>query len=233
MATAWSTLITEYAAVEISDVRLDELLETNPALYFRKMAGYVLNAIPRFNRPPEIRTWLTYTAPIFDDLYYTSDTTQVLPVTVDTGKTDFDLCSVGLIGTDALGNPYYTPVTASYDSDTGEVVIQSDLQAGQEVQFDFYTDGSFTNTLTVDMLRILSLCMQYVWESRFTNDFLIQFPKIKDKSYGVEAEANTSRAGTERLRMLKEQLNAEMLRYEQTLAYIQTMPIGNKLVFPS
>lgn len=53
----------------------DDLLgQENPARFFRKMALYMKNAIPIFNRPPEIRQWLELdmTLPSWDEASWVS-----------------------------------------------------------------------------------------------------------------------------------------------------------------
>lgn len=45
MGTTWSEIICDYGMVLINDIRLTEELANDPALFFRKMALYLKNAI--------------------------------------------------------------------------------------------------------------------------------------------------------------------------------------------
>lgn len=65
--TAYSEIICDYFMVQQEDVRLQDEMDENPAGFLRKMALYMKNAIPMFNRPPEAKTWLAHTDPDFED----------------------------------------------------------------------------------------------------------------------------------------------------------------------
>ena len=54
MGTPWSEIITDYAMVVIGDTRMREDLATNPALFFRRMAGWMQMSIPMLKSPPEL-----------------------------------------------------------------------------------------------------------------------------------------------------------------------------------
>ena len=71
MGTAWAEIVTEYARVEINDIRLQKDAQENPALFFRRMSLYMKNAVPLFNQPPEMQSWLSGTEPSFGDTTWT------------------------------------------------------------------------------------------------------------------------------------------------------------------
>lgn len=219
MGTAWAEIITDYAMVEISDTRLSEELKESPALFFRRMDLYMRNAVPYFSSPPEMQSWLSYTAPQYADYSWTGETSSQETV-LDTGLIGYELMSVQKIHCDATGNVMWEAYhEAVYNSETGTVTFPAGINAGTEFQIDFYTDGSFDNTLTGEEKRILGLCVALVWNERFTGDWLNRQPKIHDKSFSVGSESAYTRAETERMRTVRAALNDELRRYEQNLAY--------------
>lgn len=228
----YSEIICDYFMVQQEDVRLQDELAENPAGFFRKMALYMKNAIPRFNRPPEAKEWLKHTDPDYCDL--TTVTEQLLNPgdTVSTGMTGYELMSAGIIEEDDLGTPSYRSVDAEYDAETGTVTVNEVIEAGRELQFDFYTDGTFDYELTDEMKGILGLCVQYVWEFRFNNDFLPRTPKVHDDSFKTGNESNWIAKGTERMKMLYGQLNSAMVAFEQGLAAMETLPMASKFKKP-
>lgn len=220
--TTFMDVITNHAMVEISDIRMQREMEINPARFFRKMSFYLLNAIPRFNRPPEAREWLKFTAPVYDDFDYTvpEGYDGDDPLLIDTGKTGYEMVSAVKISPDGYGGYEFIPIrNLEYNSSTGEISIADGVALGDNIAIDFYTDGYFDRELDYTVLRILGLLVQVVWENRFANDFLIQQPKIKDRSFDVGNEANYMRATSERMRYLNEQVNQELKRFEQNAAY--------------
>ena len=220
--TTFSEIIGDYAMVQIDDERLQRLLAENPARFFRKMSMYMMNAIPRFTHPPEARIWLRHTPPAFDEYTYTVTGTDIGGTAVQTGVTGFSIVSAAYTADDGYGGLEDVPVEITgSDPITGEVTlaIGSDIPEGTPIQLDFYTDGVFDRELDARVKRILGLCVQLEWEMRFANAFLIQTPKIKDKSFDVGSESNLTRANTERIRMLTDHLNDEMRNFEQDEAY--------------
>ena len=234
MGTDFSTIICQYAMVEIADPRLDEELAANPAAFFRKMSLYMQNAIPRFNRPPEIRQWLQFTPPRFGDYRWTAPEQSEQPQVVDTGMIGFELFNCGVVCVNRTGAPIYTPYTeAQYNKETGEVTFPAWLDEGAVFEMDFYTDGTFEQELTYEMQRILGLCVQYIWETRFVGDWLDRTPKVTDKSFSTPNEANATRANTERIKFLRGQLDDEIISFEHNLAYQQTVGPTYQLKFPA
>ena len=229
MGTAWASVITDDAMLIINDLRLSTELTENPALFFRKMTLYMKNAIPRFNRPPEMKDWLTYKEPAFTDFTYTTEEDYTSDFTVNTELPGYDLVSVGVNTEDVYGNPVYTPFTAfTYDAETGDVSITATAEApvasGTVFSFDFYTDGEFDNELTDEQRRILALCIQYAWETAFVNDWLNRVPRAKDASFDAGNVSSQTRANTERANAVKKVLDDEMTGYAQTCEYFQAIP---------
>lgn len=218
-------IICDYAMVEIADVRLQKEMSINAARFFRKMSFYVINAIPRFNRPPIVRRLLsTYNAPTYADFDYVVPndyTTGALEIA--TGETLYNMVNAVVISPDGYGSYEYKPLSISYEPDGGIVTVNGGITAGDAIAIDFYNDGYFFYDLSVEVKRILGLLVQVVWENRFINDFLLQQPKIKDKSFDVGNEANHMRAASERFRMLNEQVNQEMRQLENNCAYFGTV----------
>lgn len=219
MGTTWSEIITDYAMVEIDDLRMRAELQDNPALFFRGMSLYIKNAIPYFNNPPEMQQWLKNTPPSFADYYWTAVASESETV-VQTGFPGYDLVSIQVISTDENGTATTTPYTgATYDSETGDVTFPADLVNGTQFQIDFYTDGRFDNELTGEEKRILGLCVDYVWNTRFSGNWLNMQPKIQDANFSVGSEANYTRSQTERMRQKRIALNDEIHKYAQNIAY--------------
>lgn len=226
MGTVISELITDWALVEINDIRLDELLKENPALLLRKMWLYVKNAVPYFNNPPQMREWLRYTAPKFDSYEWTAEASASESV-VETGLTGFSLMSVSKIwiGSDGavLSCPYYE---ANYDAETGNVTFPPGIADGTQFSVDFYADGSFENDLGPEELRILGKCVALVWYEHFAADWLNMQPKITDKSFSTGSEANHTNAQTTRVNAYRAALNDEIRRYAQNVEYRRLDGIG-------
>ncbi|MBQ2044911.1 MAG: hypothetical protein II261_08770 [Bacteroidaceae bacterium] len=234
--TTFSEIITDYAMVEIDDVRLNQDLAVSPARFYRKMCLYMNNAIPRFNRPPAVRGWLQYTPAQWDDYLYTAENALASGATIETGVTGYEMANAVVHADDGCGNAVLLPLPIAYNAENGTVTIQQELAEGTTIEVDFYTDGEFQYELGAEMKRILGLCVQLVWENRFVNAFLLQQPKIKDRSFDVGSEGNHMNAGTNRLRMLTQQLNSELNAFEQAIAYTNLQnhraPIGQNNYVP-
>lgn len=222
-ATTFSEIIAEYAMVMIDDDRLNDLLNVNAAQFFRKMSLYLKNAVARFVHPPEARKYLRYTAPLVSTTVYTVTGEESGSATVVTGAVNFSIASAVYTTDDGYGGLMDVPVPISqFNSVTGEVtlVIGNEIPAGTAIQIDTYKDGVFDLVLDERVKHILGLFTQVEWEGRFINAFIVQTPKIKDKSFDVGSESNLSRANTERYRMLLDQAHGEMLRFEQDVWYM-------------
>lgn len=230
MATSFEEVITNYGLVAINDMRLYEELEANPALFFRKMAQYMVNAIPLFNRPPEIVTHLVCLAPQYDDYQYTVPSDASFPVTLETGKLDYELCCVTILGTDEHGNPEYTEVTDFvYDSETGNLTLNTETAEGTVYDINFYTDGKFVNELAMEVKMILGECLHLVWEQRFSASWLDRAQKPRDKTFDLPNEANWTRAQMEKAELVRQRLNGLIYAFEQRVEYNRVFPRGRTM----
>ncbi len=226
MATLFSDVLTQYAMQFIDDVRWTEQLTLNPAQFFRAKSQALISAIPRFNRPPNIQQYLKYIEPSYSDTTHTVINTDVFPLTVETGNSGYELCSVGYVLTDSVGGATYTSITDfTYDSETGNVVVNEQLQEGTVIDFDFYTDGYFENDLDDTQKRLLGLCVAYDWYYRFENAFLNVLNPITDKTFSPRsATAEDKRANTARYTEISRQLSSELIAYEQRLYAMKYIP---------
>ena len=220
MCTYYSEIINDHAMVLIDDSRLIQELQKSPAGYMRKMALYMKNAIPLFNKPKEAVGWLKHTNPVFDDyLYAPANNPEEGDLIIETGKTGYELVSAVYLSDDGYGGIQVEPVSGmEYDAETGNVTIHSP-ETGKSISIDFYTDGYFERELSEREKNILGMCVQYVWESRFANNYLNMQPKIKDRSFDAGSESNHIRVNNERLKLLKDNLDQELNDYEQGIYY--------------
>lgn len=221
--TGWSEIICHYAMLLINDDRMADKLKNNPARFLREMSLFMRSAIPRFNRPPEIIQWLKLgDGPKYDSFLWTVPEGEPGPATIPTGMTGYELCSAVIRGKDRYGNLIETPVDVQYDPEAGDVTIAEAIP-GTIYDFDFYTDGYFKNELTQEMKRLLGLCVQSVWENRFTSEWLPRAAKVTDRSFTPPNEANWTRAQEEKRRSLAATLNEELRQYEYNCAYMRTV----------
>lgn len=232
MGVYFSEILANYTMQYIDDVRWQEEMRTNPCLFMRAKSQLLLANLQRFNRPPEMETYLDdFTPPSYTDFQYISEMEQASPVVIQTSVTGYDQVSAGLTGADDNGTPYYRPINAEYNAETGEVTLNIDLPEGQSVEMDFYTDGMFNKDLTLRQKRIIGLCVAVGWYYQFANTFLNITPKISDKEFSLKSENAGITANTSRLTQLEHMLNGEIISYEHAVAYrnIIKPPNGMKL----
>lgn len=227
MGTPWTEIICNYAMPVMDDVRLIDQMGENPALFFRRMALYMDLAIPMVSRPPELDSYLNYelVKPVYDDMIWRS-TSESLEgeTTVETTMTGYDLFSCSLREVDESGVVTSTPVSGvTYDPETGTVVFPQQETVGLEYNVDFYTDGSFYYDLTEAQKRLLGLAVGVVWDDRFSRNWLNITQKIKDASFDTVNESNYMREVQNRLFMNRHLLNDELRKYEQDVAYKNTV----------
>lgn len=227
MGTPWTEIICNYAMPVMDDVRLIDQMSENPALFFRRMALYMDLAIPMVSRPPELDSYLNYelVKPVYDDMIWRS-TSESLEgeTTVETTMTGYDLFSCSLREVDESGVVTSTPVSGvTYDPETGTVVFPQQETVGLEYNVDFYTDGSFYYDLTEAQKRLLGLAVGVVWDERFSRNWLNITQKIKDASFDTVNESNYMREVQNRLFMNRHLLNDELRKYEQDVAYKNTV----------
>ena len=232
MPTTFSDILTGAVMQDIDDVRWQQQLEENPALFFRSKSQVLINSIPRFNKPPEMEAYLAYDAPAYDDYTFVIENEPIMPYVVHTHKTGFDLASAITVIREA--NAVKTcRLDIDYDPETGRVQFNAPmLQQGQEIEIDFYTDGTFVNDLTVRQQRILGMCVAYDWYRQFAGTYLGITPKVIDPKFKVNGtESGKIRADTERMNYLEAQLNGELNNYERACAYAKRVPSG-KHIYP-
>lgn len=227
MGTPWTEIICNYAMPVMDDVRLIDQMGENPALFFRRMALYMDLAIPMVSRPPELDSYLNYelVKPVYDDMIWRS-TSESLEgeTTVETTMTGYDLFSCSLREVDESGVVTSTPVSGvTYDPETGTIVFPQQETVGLEYNVDFYTDGSFYYDLTEAQKRILGLAVGVVWDERFSRNWLNIQAKIHDASFNTVNESNYMREVQNRLFMNRHLLNDELRKYEQDVAYKNTV----------
>lgn len=222
MVTTFSDIITlALASKVINDLRWEQDFREDAALFLRQKSQAMKFAVTKFNRPPEMREYLEYTEPSFDDFEYTTESAITESVEVDTGKTGFELCNVGILSVNKYEEAEYIPVFGTlYDAETGKVIIGGEYPAGTVFQFDFYTDGVFVNELNSEIRDILALCLAMVWETGFSGEWLNRTPILQDKTF---KRASTESAWTEaqehKRKALETALNDRLMKYEQNAQY--------------
>lgn len=227
MGTPWTEIICNYAMPVMDDVRLIDQMGENPALFFRRMALYMDLAIPMVSRPPELDSYLNYelVKPVYDDMIWRS-TSESLEgeTTVETSMIGYELFSCSLREVDDSGVVTSTPVSGvTYDPETGTIVFPQQETVGLEYNVDFYTDGSFYYDLTEAQKRLLGLAVGIVWDERFSRNWLNLTMKVKDASFDTVNESNYMREVQNRLFMNRHLLNDELRKYEQDVAYKNTV----------
>ena len=209
-----------------NDMSLDYDMKNRLPVFYRRMWSYMASAIPLFNKPPTMLARLhSFTEPQYSDVLFAVDGDHTgETITVSTGIAGMDICSAGIVTEDEYGNPAYMPLTVdSYNSETGVVVISGGINAGDEIDIDFYKSGSFAADLNVTECDILAFCIYDVWEHRFDNNALERASKIRDASFTTISEASQTNAGTERQSAVDIQLFDKLRMYEQTAAYMDVV----------
>lgn len=206
------------AMVIIDDIRLQEQISVNPALFYRRMSAYVDAAMPLLSSPPQLYEYISknYTQPTYDDYEWTSTYESVMEsVTISTEKTGYDLCSIVIIDSDNNAIPY---TAAIYNAETGEITFPIQESEGITYEIDFYKDGELSD-LTPTMMRLFSLAIAIIWDERFTRNWLNITEKIKDSSFQTVNESNYIDKITIRMKENRQAFQDEMRKYEQNTAY--------------
>lgn len=209
-----------------NDMSLDWDMKNRLPVFYRRMWNYMQAAIPLFNKPPTMLLRLrNYTAPQYSDVLFSVESEPVNnTITVQTGITDMDICSAGVVTNDEFGNPMYVPLSVdNYNPETGEVVISGDMTLGDEIDIDFYKSGSFNFELNDTERDILAFCIYDVWEHRFDNNALERASKIRDANFTTISEASQTAAGTARQAAVDSQLFDKLRMYELNCAYLKTV----------
>lgn len=240
MATPILKVISEYCDIYVNDENLQELALENKPLYARRMWGYLRVAIPHFTIPSKMPLYLMGTPenpkliePIYGSFQYTitEDLTSDFVLQLDDNGKGYELFSCKKVTFNDFDDVVLLPTNvATYDSVNGTVTFHATsdnpIQKGTIFDMDFYTDGYFVENLASEIMNILGLCFQVVWETRFINDWLSNVSKVEDKSFYEQNRANKIRADNERLALLDTKLAEAMRRYEQNLMQRKMFPYG-------
>lgn len=219
MATKLADIIAE-AMLYIDDVRLQEQLQTNPALFCRRMSAYVTSAMPLLSNPPELYRHIskdfvpaTYTS--YEWVSTEESTTQ--ETLIETGFSGYELVTAVVRSEDGEYVTAYTDFT--YDSETGNITFPIQSMSGIDYEVDFYTDGEVAD-LTLSMLRLYGLAVTVVWYQRLDNNWLNITPKIRDSSFSTINESNYIDKMDGRMKSVMLEFRDELRKYEQNNAYV-------------
>lgn len=223
-----------YALAKIDDIRLDKLLGRNPALLYRRMWLYMMNAIPKFTSPKGIKEILKYEKPIFSDFSQTGDGVNA---TFNTLNVDVDMAFISING--VVVNYYDSnddkPDTSVYNPVLGTVTFDVAPELGADIDVDFYNDGYFIELKNdhpyIETIKsILGTCIELMWFTRIANNWLRIAPKLKDKNFSIDSSWNTEKADDARTKETKRTLNTEMRDFEAELAYQEIVPAQKQLL---
>lgn len=216
--TSFSDIIAAAMQV-IDDARWKDELAANAAQFYRAKSQTVILAMPLLSKPPELARHLQsgFSDAAFADYDYVSlaDSAAGDSVTVQTGKTGFELCSVSMRSADGTR---LLPVAAEYDEDSGEVEFLLPASGAAEYTIDFYTDGMFP-VLTPTQMRLFALAVAVTWDERFQRDWLANTMKLHDASFDTVNESNYMDKTNARYLANKQAFEDELRDYEQRCAY--------------
>ena len=222
--TTWADICAA-AMVYIDDIRLAEQMSISPALYYRRMSLFVSRALPKLCKPPELLAYLRseLSEPSYGDYYWVSTAESTTQETVvETGLTEFGLCSCVINEQLDDGRIIQTPYAVDYDAETGNVTFPIQAAEGINYQLDFYTDGSVAD-LSDKQLDLFALAVAYVWDERFERTWLSITPKIHDSSFETVNEANYIEKDSQRLLRNYQRFFDALRNYEQNCAYFTTV----------
>ena len=228
MGTSFETIETRAMTYIKNDITLDQDLTNRLPVFYNRMKAYMLAGKAYFNKPPRMQHILSrYIEPQFDEVFFTPETEQTAPVTIQTGITSYEICSVGIIEDDVYGTPQFIPLPlTSYDSETGDVIVDEDIAKDRNVVIDFYAGGTFESDLTDEQIEILAYCVYVAWENRFINNAIERTSKIRDTGFSPISEASQMEANTERIKNSNDTLQDWLRRYEQNTAYVDVIGIN-------
>ena len=105
MATTFTDIITlAMASKVINDDRWEQDFSENPALFLRQKSQMMELAVTKFDRPPEMREYLTYSEPSFDSMEKVQGNYTEENVMIASGRTGYELCCIGIISKDRFGD---------------------------------------------------------------------------------------------------------------------------------
>lgn len=223
MGTTWEEIEARAMTYIKDDLSLEQDLKTRLPVFYNRMKAYMTEAIPLFNRPPEMLERLaTFTEPVFDSYSYTAESAQESGFVIETGISGAELCAVGILAEDQYGDVSYTPLTAfSYDAETGNVTVNEAAAEGTVFDLDFYTGGSFETTLNETEKGILAFAVYNRYEHRFDNNVLERTAKIRDSAFTTISEASQTQANTQRMKAADSQLFDMLRAYQQNVDYLK------------
>lgn len=223
MGTTWEEIEARAMTYIKDDLSLEQDMKTRLPVFYNRMRAYMVEAIPLFNRPPEMLDKLSrYTAPDFESVSYTTVDAEGQQ-TVDTQITGGSVACAGIIGTDKYGDPVYTPIPCSYDPESGNVTLQGTYEAGSYAEIDIYTSGSFDVELSDTEKGILAFAVYNRYEHRFDNDVLERTAKIRDSAFTTISEASQTQANTQRMKAADSQLFDMLRAYQQNMDYLRVL----------
>lgn len=233
MSTPMLKVITEYCAIYVDDIRMQELAQTDAPLYARKMWQYLRASLPLFTLPEGMQEYLMgtettskMTEPQIADRVHTVAEGEGEIIVLGEEYAGFELCACRVRTEDDLGNVVLVPLQIEYDAENGTVKVNGSVDVGKTLCFDFYTDGYFEETLSPQIMMILGMCFNVVWQTRFMNDWLSNVDKIEDRSFSQQNRANKIRADHERYMILRRELAGEMRKLEQSIYFKEAFPLG-------
>lgn len=220
MGTTWEELELRATTYIKNDLSLEWDKAKRLPVFFNRMRAYMVEAIPKFNRPPEMLQKLAaYTAPQFESVSYTTIAGE--NQTVETEVMGATVVSAGIIEEDDFGDVQYTPLGGvGYDAETGLVTLTGTFEAGSRVEIDLYTSGTFNAELNETEKGILAFAIYNRYEHRFDNDVLERQAKIRDSAFTTISEASQTQAGTARQREVDSQLYAMLRAYQDNVEYL-------------
>ena len=245
MATPILQVLTQYCDAYVNDVRLQQTAQENKPLYARQLWGYLQAAIPFFTIPNGMLEYLcgTYenpkiTPPRYGNMLYTveNDITEDSTVELDVNGKGYELFCCQEQTYDDFGNVILVPDNGivTYDGENGTITIhgteENPIAKGTVYNIDFYADGEFQENLSPEIMRILGLCFQVVWQKRFNNDWLSNVSKVEDKSFYEQNRANKIKADDERYALDMSEAYGAMRRLEQRYAIKKMFPRGTGLI---
>ena len=229
--TYWEEIELRATTYIKNDISLDRDKAERLPVFFNRMAAYMTEAIPVFDRPPEMLAKLgNYTAPWYESATYTLEQANTGDFSIADLVTDADIVALGVLGTDDYGDPIYTPVTTfSYYPEVGLMDVhasEGQFPAGTQFLIDFYGRGYFEADLNVTEQGILAFAIYNRYEHRFDNDVLERTAKIRDSAFTTISEASQTQAGTARQREVDSQLYGMMRAYQDNCEYLRLLNGG-------
>ena len=223
MGTTWEEIEARAMTYIKDDLSLEQDMKTRLPVFYNRMRAYMVEAIPLFNRPPEMLERLkNYTEPDFESVSYQAENDQESGFVIEAGVFGADLCAVGILAEDQYGDVSYTPLTAfTYDPEDGNVTVNAAASAGTVFDLDFYKGGSFDTELNDQEKGILAFAVYNRYEHRFDNDVLERTAKIRDSAFTTISEASQTQANTQRMKAADNELFDKLRAYQQNIEYLK------------